>query len=39
MISAKTLASSGLMTSSRSLSVLEGVIWSIGSTSPVVGKV
>ena len=39
MIAARTSASSGLMTSSRSVSVLDGAICSSGTSSPVPGRV
>ena len=38
MISLSTSASSGLMTSSRSVSVLDGAICSSGISSPVAGS-
>lgn len=38
MIAASTSASSGLMTSSRSASALDGAIWSSGTSSPVLGN-
>ena len=39
MIAVRTSASSGETSSSRSASVLDGATWSIGTISPVVGRV